>query len=271
MLRSADAFAGIVPDRITIGDSAILVELARRPDADGTASETETNGAGRPLAGIAHRPPGADARSVSSNVDLNELVAPLDRAENPPESDEEQLERAVAIATLNAVSAPCMEWEDGDPMALLEPSVDRITMVGLFRPAIRKFDGVEVRVIERAAVESVPDPDDVTVSLFGPADTEAAMAGADVVFVTGSAFVYGGATRYIEAAPDTATVVVVGATASFLPEPLFERGVDVLAGAAVDEPDRARGAVRDGACGTGLHEAGVRKGYVASESDGLAL
>jgi hypothetical protein len=42
-------------------------------------------------------------------------------------------------------------------------------------------------------------------------------------------------------------------------------GVDVVAGAAVDDAARARDAVRAGACGTDLHDAGVRKVYVAAD------
>jgi len=59
-------------------------------------------------------------------------------------------------------------------------------------------------------------------------------------------------------------VVVVGATASALPDPLFAAGADVVAGAAVDDPDAVRAAVRAGACGTDLHDAGLRKGVVAA-------
>jgi uncharacterized protein (DUF4213/DUF364 family) len=158
-------------------------------------------------------------------------------------------------------------------MALVDDDVDTVVTVGLFRPAFRKFADVTVRVIERDPVDDVPTPERVAVESFTPAETATAMAGAEVVFVTGSAFVYGGATDYLAAAPADATVVVVGATASFLPEPLFAAGVDVVAGAAVSDPAPARAAVRNGACGTDLHDAGVRKVYVAASgaADRLTL
>ena len=153
-------------------------------------------------------------------------------------------------------------------MALLDPSVETVATVGLFRPAFRKFDGVEVRVVERDPVDpaTVSTPAGVSLRSFIPAEAAAAMEGADVVFVTGSTLVYGGIERYLDAAPASATVVVVGATASSLPDPLFDRGVDIVAGAAVDDPVRTRHAVARGACGTDLHDRGVRKVYAARDA-----
>ena len=56
---------------------------------------------------------------------------------------------------------------------------------------------------------------------------------------------------------------MVGATASFLPGPLFDVGADAIAGARVSDVSRARAAVERGACGTDLHDAGVEKVYAA--------
>ncbi|WP_435182703.1 Rossmann-like domain-containing protein [Halobellus sp. EA9] len=187
------------------------------------------------------------------------------RRERPPQ-------RALGIATASALSAPLVDWQTGDPMALLDADVERIATVGLFGPAFRKFDGVEVRVIEREPIDDVPDPDGVAVRTHTPAGADAALSDAAVVFVTGSALIYGGIDRYLAAAPAEATVIVIGATASFLPGPLFEAGVDVVAGASVTDRSRAREAVAAGACGTDLHDAGVEKVYVAgARPAGVAL
>jgi hypothetical protein len=53
--------------------------------------------------------------------------------------------------------------------------------------------------------------------------------------------------------------VTVGATASHWPGPAFATGVDVVAGARVDDPDRVRERVAAGDCGTDLHDTGVAK------------
>ena len=257
-LSDRDALSGVSLDRVTVGDAAALVELAGGDERDGE----------RPAAGLAHLPEGASGHAPA---DAEGLLGPLrfGGGRSASATGEGALgARALAVATLNACAAPLLDWRDGDPMALLDPSVETVVTVGLFRPAFRKFDGVEVRAIERDPVDpaTVSTPAGVTLRSFAPAETAAAMEGADVAFVTGSTLVYGGIERYLDAAPASATVVVVGATASSIPDPLFERGVDVVAGAAVDDPDRARDAVAGGACGTDLHDRGVRKVYAARDA-----
>lgn len=253
----ADPVSGATFDRVTIGDAAVLVELSVGASAEASA------------AGLAHRPPGVVPDSApwsgqSPDRFLRTTFEEGERAVEGPD-DETRLVRAVGIATLNALSAPYVDWREGDPMALLDPDVDRIATVGLFRPAFRKFGAIEVRVIEREAVGEVSAPDRIDLRLFTPDETAAAMDGADVVFVTGSTLVYGGIERYLAAAPDSATVVCVGATVSLLPDPLFDAGIDVVAGAKVVDVPRARAAVQEGACGTDLHDHGVRKVYVARD------
>ncbi|WP_135821689.1 Rossmann-like domain-containing protein [Halostella litorea] len=248
-LRARGALAGPRLDRVTVGDAAVFVELV-----DGGAD-------GARPAGLAHRPSGGEP-PVGDTVAA--LLDPI-RDGTGGDTAEGRGARAVAVATLNALSAPHVRWRTGDPMALLAGSVDVVVTVGLFRPAFRKFADVEVRVVERGAVGDVSAPASVDVRTFRPAGTAAAMADADVVFVTGSTLVYGGTERYLAAAPDDAAVVLVGATASCLPEPLFDAGVDVVAGASVDDPAGVRAAVAGGACGTDLHDSGVRKVYAARE------
>lgn len=257
-LRDRGALSGVSLGRVTVGDAVALVELAGGDERAG----------GGAAAGLAHLPEDA---SPTVPDDVEGLLAPLrpGAGSSASAAGEGALgARSLAVATLNACAAPLLDWRDGDPMALLDSSVETVVTVGLFRPAFRKFDGVEVRVVERDPVDpaTVSTPAGVSLRSFAPEETAAAMEGADVAFVTGSTLVYGGIERYLDAAPASATVVAVGATASSLPEPLFERGVDVVAGAAVDDPDLARAAVASGDCGTDLHDRGVRKVYAARDA-----
>ncbi|MFB6268929.1 MAG: Rossmann-like domain-containing protein [Halobacterium sp.] len=266
-------------ERVTVGDAAVLVELA--PDGDAPASTAAASAGDAPastsdpsagdaarMAGLAHRPAGAvPERAPWDELPPRALAAAVCHGAASREDGLAggRLTRAVGVATLNALSAPHVAWRTGDPMALLDPGVDVVVTVGLFRPAFRKFGDVEVRVVERDAVGDVATPESVTLHTFERDETLAAMTDADVVFVTGSALVYGGIARYLDAAPESATVVCIGATASMLPDAFFDAGVDVLAGAVVDDPEAARRAVADGACGTDLHDSGVRKVYAARE------
>ena len=268
-LRDRGATAGVTVEQITIGRSTLMVELA------GVDSGADDGGCEkRRTAGLAHRPPGDVP--PTANRDLETLLEwatqpPADSLLEPagrthPESEDTALEVAIGIATVNALSAPFIEWQTGDPMALLDSGVDTIATVGLFRPAFRKFSDVDVRVIERKPIGDVSTPDSVTVRTYRPADAADAMADAEVVFITGSTLIYGGLERYLETAPETATVVLIGATASVLPEPVFAAGVTVVAGASVTDPDQVRDAIQANACGTELHAAGVEKGYTVTDS-----
>lgn len=231
--------------QVVVGNRAILVSC-RHPD-EGV------------LAGVAHRPPGTwDGDAVT--------VGRL--AQQATEAPAGSVARAVGIATLNALSSPDVEWLVGDPMAALDSSVETVATVGLFRPAFKKFDGVSVRVVERDVGRIDPDslPADVPTTLFSPDEADAAFAGADVCFITGSTLVYGGIDAYLTAATaaEVSLVVVVGATASMLPTPLFDRGVDVVAGARVLDVDSVHERIAAGDCGTDLHDVGLQKVYCAA-------
>ena len=239
--------AGTVTDAV-VGDRLLGVELD-----DGARH------------GVAHRPPGEVPTLPSDAAELARwsFAPPTGGAAG----------RAMGIATLNALSAGTVDWQVGDPMAALTGDVDRIATVGLFRAAFRKFDAVEVRVVERREVEPVAAPDGVSVSVFSPDEHAAAFDGVEVLFVTGSSLVYGGIGDYLRAAAEVPTVVLIGATASFLPGPAFDAGVTLLAGARVTDADRVRAGIEAGLCGTDLHDRGLEKVYVASGADrpGLAL
>lgn len=256
-LRALGSLDGATLERVTVGESVVMVELSN------AAAGGDRGGDGETTAGLAHRPPG----SVPSTegLDVETLLGWATAAPGDGDGTYTQASVALGVATLNALSAPVIEWTVGDPMALLDSSVGTIGTVGLFRPAFRKFADVDVHVVERRTIDEVTTPDDVRVTLFRPDEAAAAFADAEVVFVTGSAFVYGGVETYLDAMPSSSTVVLVGATASFLPEPLFEAGVDVVAGAAVTDPPRVRVALHAGACGTDLHDAGVQKVYAVPD------
>ena len=239
-------------ERVTVGDRLVMVELG---DA--------VTGA----AGVAHRPAGGLGADPSGRPALDVARWATDGA-----IGDDLLGRAVGIATLNALSAPLIEWRTGDPFEALVSAVSAIATVGLFGPAFRKFGAVEVRVIERGPVEPPATPEGVTVATFGPDEAAAAMADVDVAFVTGSSLLYGGTEDYLAAASEAgvADVVLVGATASFLPEPAFAAGATMLAGARVTDSASVRQRIRAGQCATDVHDHGLEKVYVtAGEARGL--
>lgn len=263
-------------DRVTVGSDLVLVEVADRADGSPDAPER--------AAGVAHRPPGpvppvpdgADALAVGEwardpSRRSGEGDGSDDSGDRDSEGRTEWVGRALGLATLNALSAPLIDWQRGDPFESIDPGVGVIATVGLFRPAFRKFGDVTVRVIEREPVSPPETPTGVTVETYPVEERAAALSGVGVLFVTGSSLVYGGVENYLAAADRIPTVVLVGATASFLPDPAFAAGVTTLAGVEVTDPGAVRAGIQGGACGTDLHGEGLRKGYVTAGEDAPGL
>ncbi len=233
-------------ERIVTGEHVVLV-LYTGPE-------------GEPLPGVAHGPgpPYPEIEGLSAAEVVDRAV----------EGEPTLQDRAFAVATLNALSVGHVDWSSADPMEALGPDVDTIGMVGLFTPAFGKFESVDIRVVERFPEDVSPPtdlPQDVSVELFGPDDARRAFEAAGVVYITGSTLVYGGLGRYLSVAPESATVVVIGSSSSFLPTVLFEAGVDVVAGAKVADPEAVSDAVGAGASVPELHRSGLQKGLVRSQ------
>ncbi|MFB6109317.1 MAG: Rossmann-like domain-containing protein [Halodesulfurarchaeum sp.] len=171
-------------------------------------------------------------------------------------------ERALGIAALNAIDAPETVRPGLDPFRSLDPAVERVAMVGLFGPVLSHLNAGHVDVFERDPESMAPPadlPNDIEVAIHPPGDAAEIVPESPVLFVTGSTLVYGGLGGYLDAARPDQTVVVVGASASFTPDPLFEAGVDLVGGASVEDVDRLRTEIAAGRSEARLHEVGLNK------------
>ncbi len=180
-----------------------------------------------------------------------------------------QASRSLGVATMNALSVPLIDWVDGDPMDSIGSGVSVVAIVGLFEPALRKFGAKDVRVIEREPLDpdAINAPDSIDVSTHLPEAVDSAFAGVDVLFISGSTMGYGGLDSYLTAATNIPTVIVIGASASFIPGPLFDTGVSMVAGARVSAPDTVRSGILAGGCAADLHQFGLEKVFVTATED----
>ncbi len=234
-------------ERVATGEELVYVSLGTNGD--------------RALAGVSHAA-GSDYPDVTGKRASTLVEQALDEDASLPD-------RALGVATLNALSAGRVDWESGDPMEQLGNRGATVGMVGLFSPALHKFRDVDIQVIERFPEDFDPPtdlPPGVTIDIHGPEDAASAFDGADVVFVTGSTLVYGGIGGYLDAAPDTATLVALGATSSFVPERLFEAGFDIVGGVEVTDPAGIAAHAERGTPVADLHGNGLQKGIVTNGS-----
>ncbi len=172
----------------------------------------------------------------------------------------EPLRRATAIAVLNALSVAC--WEKGcrgdyeirerkDAQDLIDfQSGRQVTVVGALGPVLQKLR-------KRKGSWWVVEQDPRTlrkeeIAHFVPADQSDKVIGeADVLVVTGVTLLNGTLEYILHKARVGADICIMGPTAGMLPEPLFKRGVRVVGGIRVRQPDAALDVLAGG--GSGYH------------------
>jgi uncharacterized protein len=168
------------------------------------------------------------------------------------------LRRAVGVAVLNALSALAIE-RHGIPGGRLLPGVDalaaaqvrpedRVLMIGGFVPFIRALKG---RVADLWIVDKHPEAlkADERDLWRDPARIADLAPEATVVIATGSALIEGGLDRLLAVARGVRCFVLAGPTASPWPPPFFARGVHVLGGIRVRNPDKLLQVVSEGGSG----------------------
>lgn len=141
------------------------------------------------------------------------------------------VERAVGIATLNALSQYLMELEGYDRQFGIDASdalklhrQDHVAVVGYIKPLVAKLKVKvrELRVLERNPQMRGDALPDTLAEIIVPK--------ADVVIISGASMVNATLDRLLELSKRARLTAVVGPTASMLPEPLFQRGANVVAG-----------------------------------------
>ena len=175
-------------------------------------------------------------------------------------SSREPIKTAIAIATLNALSASC--WERGltdnyriqvntDAVDILRmPAESSVAVIGAFVPILRKLKARGGRwwVIEQDPNTLKGDEMDHFIAADQSTET---ISAADVLIITGVTLVNHTLEPILKAARPDAEIAVIGPTASMLPEALFAHGARVVGGVWVKKPDELLDVLAAG--GSGYH------------------
>lgn len=158
----------------------------------------------------------------------------------------QDLRRALAIATLNAL-AETLWLRDGPPAgatlrngdafdALAIAADQQVALVGAFPPYMRELRrrGQKFNVLELDMSTLKPDE----LPYYIPADrAPEVIPRADVFITTGTTLVNGSLDGLLRLLRPGAQAAVIGPTATLLVEPYAKRGVTVVGGTRVREPD----------------------------------
>jgi uncharacterized protein (DUF4213/DUF364 family) len=170
------------------------------------------------------------------------------------------VQKAIGIAVINALSDTC--WARGLPQGyamksctdpldeLALPEDAFVVVVGALVPYLRllKARGKPFSVLEQDPATLKPDE----MPFYVPAErAPEKVPEADVLIVTGTALINGTLEGLLALAKPDAHIVVVGPTASMLPDAFFRRGVSVVGGIHVTAPDALLDVLAEG--GSGYH------------------
>jgi uncharacterized protein (DUF4213/DUF364 family) len=177
-----------------------------------------------------------------------------DLAHAPP------LKKAVGIAIVNALSESCRKRRP-DADHPLETGRDVLDTVPLPEESYIVVVGALVPVIKRLKVRGKPfgileldlrtlKPDELPFAV--PKDkADAEIMGADMLIITGTTLLNNTLEPILALARPGIQILVVGPTASMLPEAFFRRGVTILGGDRVTRPDDLLDTIAEG--GSGYH------------------
>jgi len=168
------------------------------------------------------------------------------------------LRRILAIAVLSALCAAARRVSPPTGYTIRRgvdaldatavPPEAHVVVVGAFVPVIKamKSRGQSFCILEQDPATLKPDE----LPFYAPAKrAPQEVPKADLLVVTGTTLINDTLESILAAAKPTAKIVVVGPTASLAPEALFRRGVSLVGGVEVTDPDLLLDLLAEGASG----------------------
>jgi uncharacterized protein (DUF4213/DUF364 family) len=156
------------------------------------------------------------------------------------------LKSAIGIAVLNALSCSILESQsatkyrivkdmDGFDLLAIHPR-ESVTLIGAFGPYIRKLKmmGNPFFIVEKNPQTLRPDE----MTHYRPeSEIAATFQKTDVAIITGTAIVNHTIDGILSRLEKKHRAAIIGPTASMLPDAFFERGIHVMAGIRIVDPD----------------------------------
>jgi uncharacterized protein (DUF4213/DUF364 family) len=174
--------------------------------------------------------------------------------------DQNVLKSAIGVATLNALSQPILERgvntkyamvkeTDGFDLLKIQPN-ETVSLIGAFGPYIRrlKMMGNRFSIIEKNTQTLRPEE----MKYFKPeSEMVSALQESHVVIMTGTAIVNHTIDAILSYLSRKQRAAIIGPTASMLPDAFFKRGIKIMAGISILNPDRMIQILKQG--GSGYH------------------
>lgn len=169
--------------------------------------------------------------------------------------DRNVLKSAIGVAAMNALSQIVIESEDGandqiikraDGFDLLEIQPhETVSLIGAFGPYIRrlKIMGNPFFIVEKSPQTLRSDE----VRYYrSESEMGSVVEKSDIVVITGTAIVNHTIDAILSSVGNGKRTAIIGPTASMIPDAFFKRGVHVMAGVRILDPDRMIKVLKEG-------------------------
>ncbi len=175
-------------------------------------------------------------------------------------TDKNVIKSAIGVATLNALSQSIMESServdyqmvkdmDGFDLLKIQPH-ETVSLIGAFGPYIKrlKMMGNPFYIIEKHPQTLRPDE----MKYFKPEkEMASALEKSGVVVLTGTSIVNHTIDPILHLIKNGKRAGIIGPTASMIPDAFFKRGIQVIAGVRISNPDLMLKILKQG--GSGYH------------------
>lgn len=183
------------------------------------------------------------------------------------------MKKTMGIAVLSALSSYC--WEKGlvqgynmkidmDAMECLDLNDESYpVLIGAIVPVLRilKERKKPFSVIELDPRTLKPDEMPFYIS---PEETAKVVPKADVLVITGTTLINGTLEKILNLARPDTQVIVLGPTASLIPHAFFKRGINILGGDIITNPDKMLDTLAEGGSGYHLYGKSAEKVVVTT-------
>jgi uncharacterized protein (DUF4213/DUF364 family) len=217
--------------------------------------------------GIAYTPPESvfragtrilkDPKPLIRGMGAGELIA---GGTGGPFSD------VVRLATLNALSVPFL-MDRGDAAGAVDDITDypqcfvdkKICMAGPIIPTLKRLQERGIRNVTIIGSKEAAKEESNFGNYVAPEKAPEALAACDTAVFPGASIADGTIEHLIRCTSRNATLIVVGPTAGFIPDPLFRRRVAIIGTVTVTDSDLALDLLSEGATAQQLFKRCLRK------------
>jgi uncharacterized protein (DUF4213/DUF364 family) len=186
-------------------------------------------------------------KQTFENTDFSKYIGINPTAIGKLFNSNDMFEKSLALGSINAISQFIFKKANfsfdftTDSLGQLNiKRSDTIGMVGLFSPLVKLIEkiGAELIIIEKK--EDLVEETENWIVTLNPSELEKC----NKVLITGTTILNETLDEVLSYCTNAKKKTIIGPTASILPDPLFERGIDVIGGTYVMNPENLAHAIK---------------------------